>query len=139
VPIIEGMRLVLVIALAAVAAACQHSPAAPTAPLDQDIILAPGQRVEVDDSVVLEFQAVVGDSRCPGDALCITGGDATVRLEARRTTGERPQLLDLHTGDLAPVRYLTYTVALVELAPYPFSSLPPIAPGDYRVTVRVSR
>ena len=33
----------------------------------------------------MRFLEVVGDSRCPGDALCITGGDAIVRIVAEGT------------------------------------------------------
>jgi hypothetical protein len=48
-------------------------------------------------SLKLRFESVTGDSRCPADAICITGGDAIVRLSA---TGDGGSLaLELHTGD----------------------------------------
>lgn len=55
------------------------SPVSP-GPLDHQLVLAPGQSVSVDPALRLRFVAVIGDSRCPGDALCITGGDAIVRI-----------------------------------------------------------
>jgi hypothetical protein len=51
----------------------------------------------------LRFQEVVGDSRCPADAMCVVGGSATVRIDilADGTTIER----ELHTGNDAKVSY----------------------------------
>jgi hypothetical protein len=48
---------------------------------------------------------------------------------------------DLHTGDSsrAAVTHGSLRIALVELQPYPFSSLPPITPGAYRATLTTSR
>jgi hypothetical protein len=40
---------------------------------------------------------------------------------------------------MQPVVEGDLTIALETLTPYPFSSLPPIAPGDYRATLRVTR
>jgi hypothetical protein len=39
---------------------------------------------------------------------------------------------------MRPVVHEDLTIALLELSPYPFSSRP-IAPGDYRATLRISR
>lgn len=130
------MRYALLLVVALAAAGCGDSPTAPSVVLGQDVRLAPGERVEVAGSFTLEFEGVVNDSRCPADALCVTGGDATVRLLARRPNGVTNPV-DLHTGDMAPVQYATYTVSLIELSPYPFSARP-IAPEDYRVTIRIS-
>jgi hypothetical protein len=77
-------------------------------------VLAPGETGEVGTTGPrLRFQGVTGDSRCPAGALCIQGGDAIVRIDVLQKSGG--------------------------LSPYPFSSLPPIAPGDYRATLRVTR
>jgi len=87
--------------------------------------------------ITLRFDGVSGDSRCPGDAICIQGGDALVQIAVlpRRGTARS---YDLHTGDMRPVAHEDLTIALVELSPYPFSSRP-IQPSDYRATLRVSR
>jgi hypothetical protein len=88
--------------------------------------------------VRLRFESVTGDSRCPGDAVCITGGDAVVRIQVSGDGGTLS--LDLHTGDAsrASLTYGSLKVTLVELQPYPFSSRPPITAGDYRATLVVS-
>lgn len=111
------------------------SPVSP-GPLDHQLVLAPGQTVRVDSALRLRFVAVVGDSRCPGDALCITGGDAIVRIDitAAGLSAER----DLHTGDMQPVTHQGVRVELVSLDPYPFASRP-FDPSEYRATLRVVR
>jgi hypothetical protein len=120
------------------ATACDESPTGPTVSLDARFTLAPGETASLSGrGVRLRFEGVTGDSRCPADALCITGGDAIVKVSA---TGDGGSLsLDLHTGDAsrASVAYGGVKVTLVELQPYPFSSRT-IAPGDYRATLVVT-
>jgi len=134
------MRLAtLVFCLLAATACDESSPTGPTVSLDARFTLAPGETASVQGrGVTLRFEGVTGDSRCPGDAICITGGDAIVKVVA---SGDGNSLsLDLHTGDSsrASVTYGNVKVTLVELQPYPFSSRPAITPGDYRATLTVS-
>ena len=122
-----------------VATAClRDSPVAPT-PVDRQVVLAAGAQTAVEGAgVSIRFEGVSGDSRCPGDAICITGGDAVVRITVL-PAGGAAAAYDLHTGDMRPITHGALTIALVELSPYPFSSLPKIEPGDYRATLRVTR
>ena len=120
------------------ATACSDSPTGPTVPLNTEFTLGPGDTARIEDaSATLRFNQVSGDSRCPGDAICIQGGDAIVSVTLTTTDGSRD--LELHTGTMAPVRHDDLTVVLEQLAPYPFSSLGPIQPEDYRATLRVTR
>jgi hypothetical protein len=135
------MRLatIFVCLLAATAAACDEAATGPTVSVDARFSLAPGETASVQGrDVTLRFEGVTGDSRCPGDAVCITGGDAVVKVVASGSSGTVS--LDLHTGDSsrASVTYGNVKVTLVELTPYPFSSQPAIKPGDYRATLVVS-
>jgi hypothetical protein len=133
------MRLATMLLCLLAVTACDESPTGPTVSLDARFTLAPGETAAVQGrGVTLRFEGVTGDSRCPGDAVCITGGDAIVKVTA---SGDGSSLsLDLHTGDSsrASVTYGSVKVSLVELQPYPFSSRPPIVPGDYRATLVVS-
>jgi hypothetical protein len=132
------MRLATVLICLLAVAACAESPTGPTVSLDARFTLAPGETASVSGrGVRLRFDGVTGDSRCPADALCITGGDAIVKVVADGASGSAT--LDLHTGDAsrASVTYGGVKVTLVELSPYPFSSRT-IAPGDYRATLVVS-
>jgi hypothetical protein len=113
-------------------------PTGPSADLGETFVLAPGESVRIEGTAVtLRFAGVLGDSRCPADAVCIQGGDAIVRIELQSGAGAA-EPRDLHTGSLAPVRYQDLTVTLVLLEPYPFSASP-IAPDDYRASLRVTR
>jgi len=130
------MRLVSAVLLLTLAIAC--SPSGPTARLDQNFILAPGESAKVTGADVrVRFVGVQGDSRCPADAICIQGGDAIVRVEVLASTGGA-STYDLHTAKSEPVRHGEVSIALVELTPYPFASRP-TQPGDYRATLRVTR
>ena len=130
-------RVLLGICLLAATACLNQSPVAPETPLQ--VVLGPGEQADVPGAGArIGFEGVTGDSRCPGDAICITGGDAIVRVTVTPARGSSVNY-ELHTGDMTPVTHGALTIALVELAPYPFSSLGPIDPKDYRATLRVSR
>lgn len=119
---------------------CDEMPSGPTVAFNERFTLAPGESARIDRGQVrLEFTDVTGDSRCPGDAICIQGGDAVVRVRA--TAGSAATTLELHTGDSARAfsTFQGLRVELMELQPYPFSSLPPIAPAAYRATLRVTQ
>ena len=120
-----------------VSAACRGGPTAPQVGLGEEFVLAPGEHAYVDTpSVSILFVEVTGDSRCPADAQCIQGGDAVVRLEVARSEA-RATAYELHTGDMRPVTHEDVTIALVQLAPYPFSSRT-IEQGEYRATLRAT-
>lgn len=120
--------------------ACDEStPSGPTVALDQRVTLAPGDVASIEKTdLKLQFVGVTGDSRCPADALCITGGDAVV--EVRASGSGAVATLSLHTGDSsrASAAYGGLKVELVELQPYPFTSRP-VAAADYRATLRATR
>lgn len=131
------MRYLLVV-LALGALGCDESPTGPTVPLNREFELGAGQSATIDDvSMSVRFNGVTNDSRCPGDAICILGGDALVHITATSSRSTRDY--ELHTGDMRPVQHEGVTIALVQLQPYPFSSRPPIVPSDYRATLKVSR
>jgi hypothetical protein len=129
------MRRFAVTACLVLTAACQDPPAAPT-PIDRQIVLAPGESIVVASQVSVRFVTVAGDSRCPGDATCITAGDATVKIDI--SSGTEQAQRDLHTATPQPVSFQDLRIELVSLDPYPFV-FRPIPPGDYRATLRVLR
>jgi hypothetical protein len=113
----------------------QNSPVAPM-PLDREIVVARGRTVDLSNGVSVSFIGVLGDSRCPIDAVCIQGGDAVVRI-AITAAGSRAER-DLHTGPLNPVSHAGVQVRLVDLHPYPFSSRQ-TEQDEYRATLHVTR
>jgi hypothetical protein len=117
------MRYGFVLVLLLTVTACmEKNPSGPAVPLNQQFELAPGQSAEVRGaSVSVSFLRVLGDSRCPADALCIQGGDAIVGIEVD-PDGSPAVPYELHTGSMAPVTHGDLTIELVQLSPYPFSS-----------------
>ena len=67
--------------------ACSSNPMAPSpVEVGQRFLLAPGDTVAVKGAELsLRFEQVVTDSRCPGDATCITGGEAELAFTLTRT------------------------------------------------------
>jgi len=119
-------------------AACGGA-AAPSAPLDTQIVVAMGQRTTVAEAgLSVTFASVMGDSRCPIDAICIQGGDAVVALDVDGL-GRRASV-ELHTGDTRrTTQHEGVTITLVDLHPYPFGARPQIPPAEYRATLRLTR
>jgi hypothetical protein len=116
-------------------AGCGGDLTGPTVPLGARFVLAPGEVANVGDGAMqVRFDRVLGDSRCPADAICIQGGDAVVRLEL--VSRHRVQVYELHTGSMRPVEHGGVTIELLDLSPYPFSSRV-IQPDEYRATLRV--
>ena len=132
------MRWALVVIALAFGACGTSSPNGPAGPVDLRVVLAPGQQTAVTGASAIRFEGVTNDSRCPGDAICFWAGDAIVRIVAT-SSGSGDSNFELHTFDLKPVQFRDVTIALEALSPYPFASLGPIKPGDYRATVRITR
>jgi len=131
----------MVLCLVAVTACDEGNPVGPTVGVNERFTLAPSELATVGDvGLVVQFVTVSGDSRCPADAICITGGDALVQIRVLNESGGNAASYELHTGDTsrATVTHNQARISLVELQPYPFSSKT-IAPGEYRATLIVSR
>ena len=120
-----------------VVAGCDEPLTGPTAPLNSEFTLAPGETMAIERaSLSVTFNRVTGDNRCPADAVCILGGSADVSITAASDESTRDYVL--RTGDLQPVSHDGATIQLVQVAPYPFSAQT-IEPDDYRVTFRVTK
>jgi hypothetical protein len=128
-----------VVFLALMLAACKTDmPNGAAGPLDLRVVLAPGQQTAVPGAGAIRFEGVANDSRCPGDAICVWAGDATIRVVVSASGGASASY-ELHTVDLKPVQHRDVTIVLEALSPYPFASKGPILPGDYRVTLKITR
>ena len=89
----------------------------------------------------IKFVAVESDSRCPSDVTCIWAGNAAVQLDASTSRRENKSLvLNTNMSSSLPgeMQYHGYKLRLLRLNPYP-SSKQKIAPGDYTVTLLVSK
>ena len=131
------MRLLLVLLCALPMIGCDESVTGPTASLNSEFTLAPGEAAAIAGaSLSVRFNRITGDNRCPADAVCILGGSADVNITAVSERSTREYVL--RTGDLQPVQHDGFTIALVQVQPYPFSART-IEPDEYRVTLKVTR
>ncbi len=132
------MRVLMFLLSVVVVASCESKGPTEPSPVDQRVTLVPGQTLAVSEAAIaLTFEGVSGDSRCPLNATCITGGDAQVGIEVLPARGNRANYV-LHTGDMRPVKHDDLTITLVDLSPYPFAGRP-TDPRDYRATLHVTR
>jgi hypothetical protein len=109
-------------------------------PTDAKIVLAVGESFGVPEtSLVITFEAVEEDSRCPVGTRCLWEGDAAIRI---RLGGPdiRTAAYTLHTNERFE-RTITHgqlRVALAALAPYPAAG-EKVKPDQYRVTLEVHK
>lgn len=72
-------------------------------------------------SLAVKFVAVVEDSRCPKDAVCVWAGNAKIKLEVRKGRGAWKSVeLNTNAGPSAAT-IDGYEIKLVGLDPYPGS------------------
>lgn len=129
------MRRVLLVLLAACAVACDN-PSGPDAVVGTPFQLKPGETATIPDEARLRFDALLNDSRCPLDAICISAGDAIIAVTLMR--GSLNESRELHTMPAQSQRpYSRYAIKLTELQPYPRSDRQ-ARPEDYVATFVVS-
>ena len=129
------MRLVRWIAVAGLAGGCFGVDPAEV-PLGEEFELAPNQSTRIAGSdLTVGFRRVVGDSRCPIDAVCVVEGKAGIELDLFGARAGGPVLVDSRL----PVRWTDghYTIELLELRPNPTVSRP-IKPENYRLRLVVN-
>lgn len=118
--------------------ACNAGPTAPSVDLGETFVLAPGEQAHPAGTLLtIRFAAVISDSRCPADVVCVTAGDAVVRVEIR-AGADSLTVHDLHTADANGVALNDLTLALVRLTPHPVSSRQ-IEQNQYRAALQVTR
>jgi hypothetical protein len=131
------MRFTVLLCCLLAVTACDENVTGPTSRLNSEFTLAPGESMAIEGaSLSVRFNRITGDNRCPADALCVLGGSADVSVTAISERATRDHVL--RTGDMQPVQHDDFSIALLQVAPYPFSARA-IAPQDYRVTLRVTR
>jgi hypothetical protein len=84
----------------------------------------------------LTFKKLVEDSRCPANAMCIWQGMVTVEMQAR--VGSKTETFTLTTNPQDPKTWavvLGYEVTLVNVFPYPGTSVEEVQESDYWVEV----
>jgi hypothetical protein len=132
--IARSLPLALTLALAA----CAGSPTSTEVATGSEFLLRPGESATVEGAQLdLRFDVVASDSRCPADVVCIQLGTAEAIFtmsEARRPDTSLTLRTSPRDGQRATVG--AWTITLVRLDPYPYTSRP-IDASDYRAFLRV--
>ena len=117
-----------------------RQPSALAAPLDARFTLAPGAMTTISGTeLVITFDRVLEDSRCPAGVYCIQAGDGVIAITVTQrggTTGSY-QLHTAPNGTRSAV-HGGVTITLEDLMPTPTASRA-TPPQDYRATLRASR
>jgi len=114
--------------------------AAGNIPIGQPFILTPGEEVDVGNMPLLvRFDEVLMDSRCPIDVTCFWEGEAATQLTLSAPDVEG-EAVELHTP-LSPLgsssaEFLQHVITLRALNPYP-DTTQPTDPEDYRLELIV--
>lgn len=90
--------------------------------LNKEFLINAGEIVVIQDvGLVIKFDSVGEDSRCPIDAICFWEGNAQINLELKNTKGEN-LAAQLNTS-LQPklVTFSNFTIHLSGLSPFPKS------------------
>ena len=134
------MRPALFVAFALLATGCLSisTPLEPNAPLGSPFELKVGQSAVVPGGLTVRFDAVLSDSRCPIDAICVQAGEARIAMTLSVSPRDRVQREWRTNPTGFEVRFDDFAIQLGELHPYPASSAP-TAPGDYVATLTVTR
>ena len=92
----------------------------------------------VEPALLIGFEAVTSDSRCPKGERCIVAGDATVRVWVQQGSGPR-QTRELHVapGAEQALPVSGHELRLIGLEPAAVSGRP-IAKADYVATFTLS-
>jgi hypothetical protein len=105
------------------------------AALGEEFELVPNQSTRIAGSaLVIGFRRVVGDSRCPIDAVCVVEGTAGVELDVFGGTASGPVLVS--TPLPATWDDGTYQIRLLDLLPHPTAGRA-ITPDEYRLRLVV--
>jgi len=129
------LSLVLVL----VAAGCAGSNPVTTARLDEPFTIGIGQSASLaDEEMVITFVKVIGDSRCPKDAVCIWSGVCSFEVSITYRGKDYPLALKQPgLTDQAEDMFFDYDLTF-RIDPYPSAS-EPVDPEDYQLTMTVSK
>lgn len=131
-------RIVRAAAIVMFASACTPMRTdVPTVPPGTDFDVPVGSVARLLDSdLLVRFDTVTEDSRCPQDVTCVWEGNATalVTLDSAGTAMQA----QFATSKPEPVRAFGWTVELRTLRPARTSQTPPI-PSAYVITLRALR
>lgn len=96
----------------------------------------------LNDDLKLCFDAVVSDSRCPANAMCIWQGTAVAKFSF--TKNKETHTFDLATINMAPTYHkdttlMGYKIEFTNLLPYPGTYTPPAPDDQIKAEVKITK
>lgn len=106
-------------------------------PINHVFSLALGQSASIkEDKVIIKFKAVLEDSRCPVDAICMWAGNGKVEFELLDKTGQS-KTFNLNTEEEPKFTIIEgYELKLLSLNPHRIYGTS-ILPKDYSATIHI--
>jgi hypothetical protein len=133
----KNLAAAILISAAAAAACAPVRSEVPTIPVNTDFDVAIGGMARIQESPLLvRFDTVTEDSRCPTDVECVWEGNATARLTV--DSSGQTALAELRTSREEPATAFGWTFELRGLRPARTTRSVP-GPRDYVVTLRAIR
>lgn len=134
-PMLNLLASVCVLSLAGIACAPVRGDI-PTVPVNSDFDVAVGGSARLQDShLLVRFDTVTEDSRCPADVQCVWEGNATARVTV--DSAGTAAVADFRTSGGQPVRLFGWTFELRDLRPARTTQSVP-RPREYVITLRAS-
>lgn len=125
------------ISLAGVLACTPVRREVPTVPVNTDFDVAVGGMARIQDSqMMVRFDTVTEDSRCPADVECVWEGNATVRITVDSVG--KAGVAEFRTSQPRLVSLFGSSFELRALRPQRTTQSVP-RPRDYIITLRVAR
>jgi len=107
--------------------------------IDKEFSLGIGQTANIEgEKLVIKFKAVLEDSRCPVNVVCVWAGNGKVEFEILDIDGQN-KTVTLNTEEEPRVTTLKgHNLKLISLNPLRIDGVS-ISPGDYSVKLLVER
>jgi hypothetical protein len=131
--------LVFVLILSILVAGCAGNQEVVTVGTGEVFTIGIGQSARIaGEDLVITFEEVIGDSRCPREVVCVWAGVAASRVRMiHRGTPSSLVLIQPGLTEQAQDTFSDYTLTF-SLHPYPMAG-EEITPDQYRLTLTVTR
>ena len=150
----QHKSIVLLLVLALMLAGCQTARAATAEPqprnpdgsvsvvLGEPFTLALDESADYAGMLRIAFVEMVGDSRCPSDAVCMVAGQVQVKVVIAAAGQAQAEVVltldDLYAGNVQQVEVGGYSLSLQAVEPYP-TTTKSTQPDEYRAAFVVEQ
>ncbi len=111
--------------------------------LDETFVLQYGETKMLDgqDQFAISFKSLLGDSRCPANAICVWAGQARVKIEISEGYEMLKRELTIGTileNQTSKINTGHYSIELLKVIPYPETGGGEPKESDYAIQLLIS-